>query len=225
MKSQSEGSKDTSVQASANDLASASVEGVLHFEDNRPNTLAQHKLMSGMNATAPVQMKKDAAEHVFGDKNDPANTTATKVIKQKTGGKGLFKFKYVGGNCIDSFQGGNNIADKDTAKGTTYADLDVPSIAVKVSSHDLSAGDTGLKDSEITDGGRAKHFSQADAATGNSAESRKDKYTWHHLQTKGMMELIDMNVHGAMWHYGGIAGWKGSTHDDGDSDDDATDDS
>lgn len=222
MKSTSENTQ-TEDRASAHEMQEKTTVNSLDFSDNRERTSIQRKLVAGMQSVPAVQMKKDKAEFVFDDKNKPERTTATKVIKQKSGPKGLFKFNYVNGNCINSFQGGN-IAKKETAEDTDYADLGTPEITVAVSSHDLAAGDKGLSENDITNGGRAKHFAQADEATGNSAESRKDKYTWHHLQSKGKMELIDMNVHGAMWHYGGIAGWKGSTHDEGDSDDDASGD-
>lgn len=133
---------------------------------------------------------------------------------------------------MDSFNGTNmateakKAAEDEKKDGVSdYTDLDAPNISVAVAAHDLSKtyGDTeGLSDSQLSGGSRSVHFAHADAAN-NTKASRVNSYTWHHLQDKGKMELIDMNVHGAMWHYGGISGWKAATHppdDAGDTDGD-----
>lgn len=188
--------------------------------DNRPEALAQRKLQAAMNSSPQaMQLKKDAAIHSFGD-SKPGETTATKVIDPKDGARGLFKYNYTGGNIIDTFNG-KNIADSKIADGTTYAGLSAPNITVKVADHDLGKdygkGGGKLSDSQMATGGRSTHFTHADNAHGID---RTDKYTWHHLQNKGKMELIDMNVHGAMWHYGGIASWTAGTHSPDATDDD-----
>ncbi|MBC3872672.1 HNH endonuclease signature motif containing protein [Undibacterium flavidum] len=164
-----------------------------------------------------IQLKKDKAVDVFND-GESGVSTATKVIDPKDGSRGLFKYAYGSGNIIDSFNG-KNIANPKIADGTKYAGLTAPNITVKVAAHDLTAdyGDGALTKSEVTSGGRPLHFRHADNA---HKIDRTDKYTWHHLQTMGKMELIDMNVHGAMWHYGGISGWAASLHNSDAGDDD-----
>jgi len=164
-----------------------------------------------------IQLKKDKAVASFDD-GESGKTTATKVIDPKDGSRGLFKYAYGSGNIIDSFNG-KNIADPKIANNTAYAGLGAPNIAVKVPSHNLATdyGGGALTLTQIATGGRPLHFSHADKAHGID---RTNKYTWHHLQALGKMELIDMNVHGAMWHYGGISGWAGSTHTSDDGDDD-----
>jgi len=169
---------------------------------------------------AVLLRKKDKAIYDFGDKESGV-TTSTKVIDPKDGTKGLYKYRYVDTNKIDSFNG-TNIAKADTAKGTEYEDLPTPEIKVKVSDHDLSKKnkeDETLTQEEIGGGDRNLHFRHADNEHGID---RTNKYTWHHKRTYGKMELIDMNVHGAMWHYGGISGWGASLHS-GTTDDDPSD--
>ena len=193
------------------------------FMDNRPGTGAQRKLQHNHSKNIPssdtphIQMKKDAAIATLGDKV-AGESTATKVIKDKGGNIGLYKYKYTGGNLIDQFDG-KNIAKAETAKGTPYEKLPTPNIRVAVANHDLfSTNKKGRKltPTEITNGGRPTHFLHADE---EHEVSRTDNYTWHHKQDEGKMELIDMNVHGAMWHYGGIAHWKAGTHGAGGDDD------
>jgi hypothetical protein len=168
-------------------------------------------------AQGAVQLKKDRAVYAFDD-GESGVTTATKVIDPKDGSRGLFKYAYGSGNIIDSFNG-TNLANPKIANGTPYEDLKAPNIAVKVAAHDLGVdyGDDALSPNQVVHGGRPLHFAHADKAHGIN---RTDKYTWHHLQNVGKMELIDMNVHGAMWHYGGISGWAASIHDSDSSDDD-----
>lgn len=169
-------------------------------------------------AGGEIQLKKDKAVASFND-GESGKTTATKVIDPKDGSRGLFKYAYGSGNIIDSFNG-KNIADPKIASKTEYASLGAPNIAVKVASHNLAtdySGGGALTSTQIATGGRPLHFSHADKA---HSIDRTNKYTWHHLQALGKMELIDMNVHGAMWHYGGISGWAGSTHASDDGDDD-----
>ena len=179
------------------------------------NNDAQRSLNSF--AQRAVQLKKDRAVYAFDD-GESGVTTATKVIDPKDGSRGLFKYAYGSGNIIDSFNG-TNIADPKIADGTEYDGLKAPNIAVKVVEHNLANdyGDGALSSNEVVNGRRPLHFAHADKAHGIN---RTDKYTWHHLQSVGKMELIDMNVHGAMWHYGGIAGWASSLHDPDASDDD-----
>lgn len=198
--------------------------GIIH---NSPYVTAQRQRLDSLAVTMAqqaqgrvkptMQLKKDPAVYDFGD-GESGVTTSTKVIAPKNGPKGLFKYRYGSNYVIDSFNG-TNIAEPDAAKGTEYEGLDTPNISVAVSKHDLAAdyGDGGLNEDEIKHGGRPKHFRHADKASGID---RTNKYTWHHLQELGKMELIDMNVHGAMWHYGGIAGWEGSLHTSNESDDD-----
>ena len=198
--------------------------GIIH---NSPNLTAQCQRLDSLAVTMlkqaqggvkqTMQLKKDPAIYDFGD-GESGVTTSTKVIAPKNGSKGLFKYRYGSNYVIDSFNG-TNIAEADTANGTEYEGLGTPNISVAVSKHNLAAdyGDGGLSEEEIKKGGRPKHFRHADKASGID---RTNKYTWHHLQELGKMELIDMNVHGAMWHYGGIAGWDASLHSPDASDDD-----
>lgn len=218
---------------------------IFQLVDNRPEAVAQRKLQEMANSSSQVkqmiashnmsnnqpnkqhieqqntgiiQRKKDKAVYDFGDKGD--GKTSTKVIDQKEGGRGLFKYQYKDdGNVIDTFNG-TNIADSNIANGTIYQGISTPNITVKVASHDLKKqyGNTpALSTNIIANGTRAQHFAHADAAHGID---RTDKYTWHHKQEVGKMELIDMNTHGAMWHYGGIAGWGASLHSGDSSEDD-----
>lgn len=180
---------------------------------------AWHVVQQAQGRVQPtMQMKKDPAVYDFGDKGKPDGTTSTKVIDPKNGSRGLFKYKYIDGNIIDSFNG-TNIADSKIANDTKYAGLNAPNISVAVAKHDLAVdyGDGKLTLNDIEKGERPLHFRHADNA---HKKDRENKYTWHHLQDFGKMELIDMNVHGAMWHYGGIARWSASVHEGKSSDDD-----
>ncbi len=145
-----------------------------------------------MNENA-AQLRKDKALEDFGGKS--SSQTSMKHIKHKSGGDGVYQFPYDSGYVIDSFQGTNMAtAPSGYTKGSTpaYGTVDLTSV---------------LSKDEIESGGRPLHFRKADEMLGISAGDRADKSTWHHLKTFGQMELIDMNVHGAMWHYGGIAKW------------------
>lgn len=214
--------KESQDQSNASQTETHQLIGSFQFKDGRSATAVQRKMQSVMNSGhMPIQMKKDAAEHDFGDKGKPSGTTATKVINPKSGTRGLYKYKYSDGvKILDSFNG-TNIANKETAKGTSYYGLTTPEITVAVASHDLASGDPPLSSSQLKNGSRSVHFRHADK---KHKIDRKNKYTWHHLQNVGKMELIDMNVHGAMWHYGGIDGWKAATHPPGDAGDTTDDD-
>lgn len=219
MKTNANLTKESESQAVGNEVQASQEGEAFQFKDNRSSKSLQRKLQSVINSTVgALQLKKDKAEYAFGDKGDPDGTTATKVITPKSGTRGLYKYKYVGGNKIDSFQGAN-IAKTATADKTKYSTLSAPEITTAVSSHDLGKdyGDGKLSEEQMSSGGRPLHFKHADLA---HKKDRTNMYTWHHLQDKGKMELIDMNVHGAMWHYGGVAGWKASTHSADASDDD-----
>lgn len=193
-------------------------ESVRHIEmqqaaDLNANQQPIQKIASGK----PVQLAKDAALWSAGDKKD--GKTSTKIIKTKGGTKGIFRFP-MSGNIIDTFIGKNE-ADE-SLKPLEHNDAQKIDIPVAVASHDLAAkyGDTeALSDSQITGKNRGVHFAHGDSSHG---KDRANKYTWHHNNSKGKMELIDMNVHGAMWHYGGIASWEATRHDSGDTDDDPT---
>lgn len=166
----------------------------------------------------PVQLAKDAALWSKGDKE--ANKTSTKVIKTKGGTKGIFRFP-MNGNIIDTFIGKNEANEAD--KPAAHQDAQKIDIPVAVADHDLGKkyGDTeALSDEQITGKNRGTHFTHGDNSHG---KDRANKYTWHHKSSEGKMELIDMNVHGAMWHYGGIASWESSRHDVN-TDDDPTPD-
>ncbi|MCR9171873.1 MAG: HNH endonuclease [bacterium] len=162
------------------------------FQDNREETQQLKELIGVMN-DGTTQLRKDKALKDFGGKS--SGQTSMKLINQKSGGQGVFQYPYQSGYVIDTFQG-TNIATppKGYSKGaiTSYGTVDLTQKLTK---------------SEIEEGGRPLHFREGDKALGISADSRANKATWHHLKTFGQMELIDMNVHGAMWHYGGIAKW------------------
>ncbi len=224
MKANANHKSETESQSVGNEAQTSQKEGAFQFKNNRPESALQRKIQNAINNdSSPIQMKKDAAIHKFSD-GESGVETATKVIDPKNGSRGLFKFKYTGGNKIDTFNG-TNIADPKIAKSTKYDGLSAPNISVAVASHDLGKDYSHgkLSSTEMESGGRDLHFRHADKAHG-TAGSRVNSYTWHHLQDKGKMELIDMNVHGAMWHYGGIAGWKGATHSADASDDDPSSD-
>ncbi|GAB5417310.1 MAG: hypothetical protein Crog4KO_28920 [Crocinitomicaceae bacterium] len=227
MKANTNQRSGTESQSVGNETQTSQKEGAFQFKDNRPESALQRKVQDAMNNSSdPIQMKKDAADHDFGDKGNPEGTTATKVITPKNGSQGLFKYKYSDGEKIlDSFQY-SNIADESIAEGTEYEGLSAEEISTSVSSHDLTvdSGETSaLTEEELTGGSRGVHFRHADAVNGTK-DTRTNSYTWHHLQDKGKMELIDMNVHGAMWHYGGIDGWKAATHPPGDGEGTTDDD-
>ncbi|WP_404649139.1 eCIS core domain-containing protein [Dyella flagellata] len=167
-----------------------------------------------------LMMKKDAALAELTAKED--GWTATKVIKPKNGKKGIFRFPMDGDN-IDTFIGKNNVPSTVDVP-SEHSDAENPGkLHVSVADHDLSKtyGDKvdGLSDNQIVNGARGSHFSHGDKAHGNP--TRTNSLTWHHKGTKGHMELIDMNVHGAFWHYGGIANWEPSKHGTSADDDDA----
>lgn len=199
----------------------------VHYNSSQPVRLNNHRAYvaspnlaysrSNAPGKAQIQMKKEPKIDEFDDKNKPDGTTSTKVIKQKDGSIGLFKYEYINSNIIDSFNK-TNIADPTIANNSKYKGFNAPNISVAVTKHDLAQdyGNGKLTENQIQNGTRSIHFAHADKAHNID---REDKYTWHHLQEKGKMELIDMNVHGAMWHYGGISGWNASLHKH-DSDDD-----
>lgn len=91
MKSKAESGKISENQSAQQQEGITEDGQVQLFRDNRPESLVQRKLQANMQVTAPAQLKKDAANYVFGDKGEPAGTTATKVITPKNGSKGLFK--------------------------------------------------------------------------------------------------------------------------------------
>jgi hypothetical protein len=165
-----------------------------------------------------VMMKKDAALAELRQKE--TGWTATKVIKPKNGSKGIFRFP-MNGNNIDTFIGTNSVPGGLTIP-QEHQDAENPGqIYAKVPDHNLGKDygeQKALDKDDILNGGRPLHFSHGDNSHGNP--SRTDSLTWHHKQTFGHMELVDMNVHGAFWHYGGIAGWDASVHNVSDADDD-----
>jgi hypothetical protein len=192
--------------------------------NNGPRAIAQRRAMDSIHRGPPaaqgvVMMKKDAALAELAPKED--GWTATKIIKPKNGNKGVFRFPMKGSN-IDTFVGTNSVPSGVTIP-PQHSDAENPgNIFVKVADHDLAnsyvSGVAGLSKSEITDGTRPVHFAHGDKSHGNP--SREDSLTWHHKAQVGHMELIDMNVHGAFWHYGGIAHWGASLHGTSDGDDD-----
>lgn len=222
--SQKQGSEKTTTDKQSGGTAT------FQFIDNRAESLRHVQMQEAANhanqqpiqqiaSGKPVQLAKDAALWSAGDKVD--GKTSTKVIMTKGGTKGIFRFP-MNGDIIDTFIG-QNIADE-SDKPSAHSDAKKIDIPVAVSDHDLAATykstAPGLSSSEISGGGRPKHFKHGDDSHG---VDRSNKYTWHHKNKLGKMELIDMNVHGAMWHYGGISGWKESEHDKSvDTDDDPT---
>ncbi len=55
-------------------------------------------------------------------------------------------------------------------------------------------------------GSRAKDFAAADAEAG--FVRRPEGYVWHHNEKIGVMELIPKDLHDAVKHTGGVAGYK-----------------
>ncbi|MDO1529058.1 HNH endonuclease [Fulvimonas sp. R45] len=167
---------------------------------------------------AVVMMKKDAALAELRSKE--SGWTATKIIKPKNGNKGVFRFPMNGDN-IDTFVGTNSVPSGITIP-SEHSDAENPgSLYAPVADHDLSkkyGHAEGLSDTVIRTGARSAHFAHGDEGHGIH---RENSLTWHHKAKVGHMELIDMNVHGAFWHYGGIAGWSASLVDPSDGDDDA----
>jgi len=192
--------------------------------NNGPRAVAQRKTMDSIHrspqaAQGVVMMKKDAALAELTAKED--GWTATKIIKPKNGKKGIFRFPMNGDN-IDTFIGKNNVPSGLTIP-SEHSDAENPgSLFVKVADHDLSktyvTDAPGLEKSVVTGGSRPVHFKHGDESHGKPA--RTNSLTWHHKADVGHMELIDMNVHGAFWHYGGIAGWGASLHGASGDDDD-----
>jgi hypothetical protein len=190
--------------------------------NNGERATAQRKTMDSIHgsprtAQGVVMMKKDAA--LAEVKAKEPGWTATKIIKDKQGTKGVFRFPMNGDN-IDTFVNKNSVPSGITIP-SDHSDAKNPgTLRVEVSDHDLSQkyGQLeGLNGDDILYGGRPLHFSHGDQAHG---KSRENSLTWHHKGEYGHMELIDMNVHGAFWHYGGIAHWKPSIHATSDDDDD-----
>lgn len=181
-------------------------------------------------AEAPIQAKPDANNGVILLKKDAAlwnsstktdGYTKLKLIKTKGGSTGLYRYQYGSGNVIDTFSNNSAGAVKDSFSGESYAGQSIStypvgSSPIVVSDFNLKT-DGGLGDLAISSGNRDTHFKAAKDA----GKPNDDKTTWHHKKTYGMMELVDMNVHGAMWHYGGIATWDkpgSDDHEAGDSD-------
>lgn len=208
-------------------------EATFQFIDNRAEATNQLQLQKAAdihtskqpiqqfsNGTTPIMLKKDAALWKANDKVE--GHTSTKIVMTKGGQKGIFRFP-MSGNIIDTFIGKNEADKSKHVIPAEHSDAAVLDIPIAVADHDLSAkygAVEGLSDPEVVGGSRPTHFKHADDS---HKKDREDKFTWHHKNAKGKMELIDMNVHGAMWHYGGIAGWKASVHDDGaNTDDDPT---
>ena len=211
--------------------------GTQSFNNTRPEALQMQLMQQAADAHAeaqpiqkivsggkPIQLAKDAALMKIRDK-DPGSTTPTKIIKTKGGEIGVFRFPQGSGNIIDTFNGTNiaSSADEEEAK-KSYSTAKIMPIPVKVADHNLGADYTDapkLSDSVIKGHDRGPHFKHADDAQKTSGD--RPNYTWHHKTNLGKMELIDMNVHGAMWHYGGIASWGASSHTTN-TDDDPTND-
>lgn len=158
----------------------------------------------------PLMLKKDAA--LWSAEEEDTGYTPTKVIKTKNGKKGIFRYRK-DGDIIDSFINNNIAVKKDLP--SEHLDADVIQIPVGRADHDLSGtyknNAPGLNSDVISNGTRAQHFAHGDKSHGIE---RKNTYTWHHLKSLGKMELIDMNVHGAMFHYGGVSEWKNMSHND-----------
>lgn len=179
----------------------------------------------GLGSAGPqnaVMMRKDPALAEIRPRQ--AGWTATKVVKPKNGPKGIFRFPMNGDN-IDTFVGTNNPpGDLDAAEVPgAHHDAQKTPIPTAVADHNLGKAYEGVSalDADAVGGGdRGLHFRHADAAWG-TAGARPDKYTWHHKAQFGHMELVDMNVHGAFWHYGGVAGWDASIVAPSDDNDDA----
>jgi len=180
----------------------------------------------GGGGAAIAQLKKDAALATIRTKKaNGGNSTGTKVVKTKGGAFGIFQYP-MNGKIIDKFSGANMAqdSDKDTEAAKKYGATKME-IPTAVADHDLAVTKnsvTGLSETVIKSDDRPAHFSHADKANGRTAKDREDQYTWHHKQSFGHMELVDMNVHGAMWHYGGIDGWEASLHKSDAGDDDVS---
>ncbi|WCL53461.1 HNH endonuclease [Gimibacter soli] len=66
----------------------------------------------------------------------------------------------------------------------------------------------GGKDEYIDTNDRPQHFSMADKKAGIKPADRTAKWTWHHLKTPTYdMALVDMAVHRAFGHNGGVHLW------------------
>lgn len=212
-------------------------EGV-QFRDTRPEALQMQLMQQAAHTHAqaqpiqkiasggkPIQLAKEAALMKIRDK-DPGSSTPTKIIKTKGGEIGVFRFPQGSGNIIDTFVGTNIATSGDeTEAKKSYSTAKLMQIPVKKADHDLAADYPDapkLSDSVIKGDDRNPHFKHADDAQKTSGD--RSSNTWHHKSKFGKMELIDMNVHGAMWHYGGIASWGASSHTGSTDDDPTTDD-
>jgi hypothetical protein len=160
----------------------------------------------------PFQLRKDAA--VWSDGNKTGGMTPLKLVKRKdTNAIERYRFKY-DGNRIDSFA--VNQAQPDDGKGTKLSD------GSDVSSYPIGSGyivkdnvnlKGALSKEDIEGGDRNVHFAKANQISGVTDD---DKTTWHHMGEEGKLQLVDMNVHGDFWHYGGIAHWgETKAQDDG----------
>jgi len=66
--------------------------------------------------------------------------------------------------------------------------------------------DPSVPDVRITlTGDPRKDFALADRAAGITASYRRGKWTWHHNQDCGLMQLVDMQIHAATGHTGGAS--------------------
>lgn len=205
------------------------------FKDDRPEAIQMQQMQQIAETHAqnqpiqkiafsgkPIQLAKEAALKKIRDKDSAS--TPTKIIKTKGGDIGVFRFPQ-SSKIIDTFNGTNvATSDDETTAKTTHSTAKLMPIPVKVADHNLGADYVGapkLSDSVIKGDNRDPHFSHADKAQNTTSD--RPNYTWHHKASLGKMELVDMNVHGAMWHHGGIASWGASTHT-GTTDDDPVND-
>ncbi len=60
---------------------------------------------------------------------------------------------------------------------------------------------------KIAGASRSRHFSIGDRVQGIKPTYRKGKWTWHHETGEYMMSMVDMKVHNAFWHKGGVSFW------------------
>lgn len=228
---------EKSAQITGSDSKKKESSSTHSFNNTRPEAVQIQRMQQAADAHAelqpiqkivsggkPIQLAKEAALKKIRDKT-PGSSTPTKIIKTKGGEIGVFRFPQDSSNIIDTFNGTNIATSEDEEEAKkSHSTAKIMPIPVKVADHDLGADYTDapkLSDSVIKGDDRDPHFKHADAAQKTSGD--RPSYTWHHKASLGKMELVDMNVHGAMWHYGGIASWGASSHTGTTDDDPSTD--
>lgn len=164
--------------------------------------LEEEEPLQGKFENLSIQLKKDAA--LWSDNNKTGGMTPLKLVLRKdTGAVEKYKFQY-NGNKIDSFA--TNQAKSSDGQGSSYASKDLSTYPVGqgyIKKDNVDLNDK-LTKSEIEGGNRDTHFKKANEISGVQDD---DKTTWHHMGAVGKLQLVDMNVHGDFWHYGGIAHW------------------